>query len=118
MLILGAIQEILNSKMTHLEAKVARLEVLEIEVQHIKSILIHLPPSDQFKATSVTEKMDSGIGGRNNAILRTCRETRAANPFLTSGMHWIDPDGQGVGDDPIYVYCNMSSGKKNDLSSA
>ncbi len=26
-------------------------------------------------------------------------------------MHWIDPDGQGVGDDPIYVYCDMTSGQ-------
>jgi hypothetical protein len=34
-----------------------------------------------------------------------------ANPSLQSGMHWIDPDGQGVGDNPIYVYCDMTSGK-------
>ncbi|KAK4011383.1 hypothetical protein OUZ56_020497 [Daphnia magna] len=25
-------------------------------------------------------------------------------------MYWIDPDGQGVGDDPIYVFCNMTTG--------
>jgi hypothetical protein len=41
---------------------------------------------------------------------RTCREARAANPSLSSGMYWIDPDGQGVGDDPIYVYCDMAKG--------
>jgi hypothetical protein len=23
---------------------------------------------------------------------------------------WIDPDGQGVGDDSIYVFCNMATG--------
>jgi hypothetical protein len=46
-----------------------------------------------------------------SGIPRTCRELRAANPSLSSGMQWIDPDGQGVGDDPIYVYCDMSSGK-------
>ncbi len=44
-------------------------------------------------------------------IPRTCRELRAANPSLASGMQWIDPDGQGMGDDPIYVYCDMSTGK-------
>jgi hypothetical protein len=33
-----------------------------------------------------------------------------SNPSLQSGMQWIDPDGQGVGDDPIYVYCDMTSG--------
>jgi hypothetical protein len=43
---------------------------------------------------------------------RTCREAHLADPTLTSGMHWIDPDGQAVGNDPIYVYCDMNSGKK------
>ncbi len=43
---------------------------------------------------------------------RTCREAHLADPSLTSGMHWIDPDGQAVGDDPIYVYCDMKSGKR------
>jgi hypothetical protein len=43
---------------------------------------------------------------------RTCREAHQADPSLTSGMYWIDPDGQAVGDDPIYVYCDMNSGKK------
>ena len=46
------------------------------------------------------------------ATLRTCLEMRAANPSFSSGMYWIDPDGQGVGDDPIYVYCDMDSGIK------
>ena len=45
-----------------------------------------------------------------SGIPRTCRELRTADPSLPSGMHWIDPDGQGVGDDPIYVYCDMTSG--------
>jgi hypothetical protein len=46
-----------------------------------------------------------------SGIPRTCRELRAANPFLASGMQWIDPDGQGIGDEPIFVYCDMSTGK-------
>ncbi|KAK4011384.1 hypothetical protein OUZ56_020498 [Daphnia magna] len=45
-----------------------------------------------------------------NSIFRTCRETRVADPSLSSGMYWIDPDGQGIGDDPIYVFCNMATG--------
>ena len=45
------------------------------------------------------------------AVPRTCREARSGDPTLNSGMYWIDPDGQGVGDGPIYVYCDMNSGK-------
>lgn len=44
------------------------------------------------------------------SLLRTCRESRMADPTLTSGMYWIDPDGVGVGDEPIYVFCNMDTG--------
>ena len=43
---------------------------------------------------------------------RTCHDVRTADPSLISGMYWIDPDGQGVGDDPISVYCNMLTGKR------
>ncbi len=42
---------------------------------------------------------------------KTCLEARTSDPSLESGMYFIDPDGQGRGDDPIYVYCNMTTGK-------
>ncbi|XP_046446696.1 uncharacterized protein LOC124195999 [Daphnia pulex] len=45
-----------------------------------------------------------------SGLPRTCHEARLANPSLTSGVYWIDPDGQGVGEDPIQVTCDMSSG--------
>jgi len=48
-------------------------------------------------------------------MVRTCRELRAADPTLTSGMYWIDPDGQGVGEDPINVYCDMATGRKGNM---
>ena len=42
---------------------------------------------------------------------KTYLEARTSDPSLESGMYLIDPDGQGRGDDPIYVYCNMTVGK-------
>jgi hypothetical protein len=63
----------------------------------------------------LAKKNDNAIETKSAArssIPRTCTEARLADPTLTSGMHWIDPDGQGVGDDPIYVYCNTTTGKK------
>jgi hypothetical protein len=44
------------------------------------------------------------------AVGRTCHELRAASPAITSGYYWIDPDGVGVGDKAIRVYCNMTNG--------
>jgi uncharacterized protein YuzB (UPF0349 family) len=31
-------------------------------------------------------------------------------------MYWIDPDGQGVGEDPIVAFCNMTTGTKQKYS--
>ncbi len=60
---------------------------------------------DWWKLTS-----DGWNSRRKSAIFRTCDESRSVNPSLSSGMQWIDPDGQGIGDDPIYVYCDMTTG--------
>jgi hypothetical protein len=46
-------------------------------------------------------------------IRRTCAEIRAMDVSIPSGMQWIDPDGQGVGETPINVYCDMTTGKMN-----
>lgn len=83
-----------------LAEKVSRLEMaLKIE-RETNSKLVSL-------------KTDQGIGSTGkSAMPRTCREAMLGNPSLNSGMHWIDPDGQGVGDAPIFVYCDMTSGKK------
>ena len=51
--------------------------------------------------------------GQRNAIFRKCRELHQTDPSLNSGMYWIDPDGQGIGDDPIYVECDMTTGSCN-----
>jgi hypothetical protein len=56
-------------------------------------------------------KINRKVVGKS-AMVRTCRELRATDPTLTSGMYWIDPDGQGVGEDPINVYCDMTTGRK------
>jgi hypothetical protein len=42
---------------------------------------------------------------------KTCDTIRQSDPSKESGMYWIDPDGQGQGDGPIYVYCNVSTGQ-------
>ncbi|XP_046635066.1 uncharacterized protein LOC124314087 [Daphnia pulicaria] len=46
---------------------------------------------------------------------KTCLEALTADPSLESGMYFIDPDGHGMGDEPIYVYCNMTTGSSSVL---
>ena len=104
-----------------LEAKDARLEALELKVtrleetvQQQESLIIALRkemPSASSDCVPINVALnDNQSVGKIALVPRTCREVHAAEPSLNSGMHWIDPDGQGVGDDPIYVYCDMAKG--------
>ena len=104
-----------------LAAKDARLEELQSTVTQLKSKVTRLEEKDLQQELQINEMLkEREIGssirersvGRSVSFPRTCRELRASDPTLTSGMHWIDPDGQGIGDDPIYVYCDMTKGTK------
>ena len=43
---------------------------------------------------------------------RSCFEIKATNPTAQSRVYFIDPDGQIGADEPILVYCNMTT--RND----
>ena len=45
--------------------------------------------------------------------LRTCNEMKSSGT-TKSGYYWIDPDGQNFGEKPIYVYCDMGTGKRTN----
>ena len=47
---------------------------------------------------------------KSYSMPRSCVEARTADPSLPSGSYYVDPDGTNIGNDPIYVYCNMSTG--------
>ena len=89
-----------------LAAKDARLQELELKVQLLETKLM-----EQEKQAVQYHDQDTGKQvSQRVAIFRTCKELHQADPSLNSGMYWIDPDGQGVGDDPIYVHCDMATG--------
>jgi hypothetical protein len=100
-------------RVIQLEAHNVQLEVKIQDQERRLAYLLEaaeLPFSTDSKLFSVKKETSMRLTGKSG-IPRTCRELRAADPSLSSGMHWIDPDGQGVGDNPIYVYCDMTSGK-------
>ncbi len=103
------------AKDVRLEALELKVNLLEETIQQQKQVLdafhkeIRQPSSAEISPRHFAFRDQSNTGGKS-FFPRTCREVRAMDPSLISGMHWIDPDGQGVGDDPIYVYCDMTSG--------
>lgn len=106
------IKEDLEAKVVNLETKVARLEA---QVNHQESIFTALIKSERDKKFAlekgISRNVETNEHYKRNAAPRTCGEVFATNPLLDSGMYWIDPDGQGVGDNAINVYCNMTTGE-------
>ena len=103
-----------RARLEELELKVTRLEELKSKVTRLeeKDLQQELLIKELLKEREVGSAIGERSVGRSVSFPRTCRELRASDPTLTSGMHWIDPDGQGIGDDPIYVYCDMAKGTK------
>jgi hypothetical protein len=98
----------LTLKVTRLEAKVQEQETILYFM--LKANELPISPTG-LKSIAANYRQNVIQSNGRSGIPRTCRELRASNPSLASGMQWIDPDGQGIGDDPIYVYCDMSTGK-------
>jgi hypothetical protein len=114
------LKEIVEVKVNHLEDENRQLKEivtqLKTKIGQQDSILTDLlkyrhQDKESLKLFSKNILLENPTSGKSATMTRTCREARLSNPTLTSGMYWIDPDGQGVGDDPISVYCDMNSGK-------
>jgi hypothetical protein len=107
------VKETLEAKVVTLETKVARLETkVEQQESQIAALILKEREKDQNSSTKkFTMSVELNQNYKRNAIFRTCQELLSSNPLLESGMYWIDPDGQGVGDDAIHVFCDMKSGK-------
>ena len=66
-------------------------------------------PTAESEFNSQFKTLGNSFSGESSDF-RTCHGLRSVDPFLPSGMYWIDPDGKGVGEDPIYVFCNLTTG--------
>ena len=105
----------LEAKAAEQEVKVAGLEV-KVEEHQIK-INSQQEEIDQLK------KKNSDLEETNHKLIlakegdvisrdflpRSCFEIKATNPNAQSGVYSIDPDGQIGADQPIQVYCDMTT---------
>ncbi len=96
-----------------LEAKVAQLEsklnLLEAKVE--QQSLVNEQENQTYSEDDGEKGGNDDIQDETSQQHRSCFELKTANPWLTSGMHWIDPDGENSGDPPIHVHCDMENGR-------
>ncbi|EFX76551.1 Cntnap2 protein [Daphnia pulex] len=95
-----------------LAAKIHQLEALERRIEQLE-LFSHDLQQRKCPTTNKSVPQNTEISRQSrekSSIPKTCHDIRVAHPSQTSGMYWIDPDGQGVGEDPIVAFCNMTTG--------
>ena len=103
-------KESLETKVRNLESQVTRLEEkVDHQERRLHNLTEQLAAAEKELTLAKSVESSDGLGNRQSAIYRTCHEACAADSSLKSGMHWIDPDGKGVDDEPIRVNCNMTT---------
>jgi uncharacterized coiled-coil protein SlyX len=122
---LGEKDSQLETRMNELEQKDSQLEtkLSELQSREVLKRILELDPGTQQGESSLQslqqESLKSNVPYNIPTITRssvksgnprTCKEIHSNDPSSPSGMYWIDPDGQGVGDDSIYVHCDMTTG--------
>lgn len=65
--------------------------------------------NENIQITTVIERLENKIAEHDQFILnlavtklKNCEEIRSKDRTKESGMYCIDPDGYGIGDDPMY----------------
>ena len=71
----------------------------------IKQLLKAQKLGDTKERTAVKD-----MNNKVNSPRRNYEEIRSVDPMATSGNYQIDPDGWTVGDGPISVFCDMTTG--------
>jgi len=93
------------------ETKVAEHE-LKITSQQIEIDQLKHKNSDLEEKYHQLIRAKEGDVASRELMPRSCFEIKATNPTAQSRVYSIDPDGQIGADEPILVYCNMTT--RND----
>ena len=90
-----------------LELEVDQLKKKNVELeQKLESVLL---TSTAHVSNHLTKKNAIETGNSREFLPRSCYELKATKPTAQSGFHFIDPDGQINGDDPVLAYCDMDT---------
>ena len=124
-LLVAEMKTTLDALGVKVDSQAARIVKLEKELVKANERIDHLlvENSEDINSKSSAAAAQQLIRPQSVQTHRTCDEFYSATlrnyqeigyeggALIKSGMYWIDVDGQGVGEPPIYVYCNMTDGR-------
>lgn len=100
-----------ETRLTITEERISQLEIVFEQVNHTTHQIAVVPPVIYLQHPQETVNVtQSACPERSPSLPRTCFDLRKSDPKLPSGLYWIDPDGEKIGEPPIQVFCNMTSG--------
>ena len=108
----------LKDKFGKLEYKVMQQEKIILEAHEKIESLLNPDYSKGDESRILKTQMSKPIRLPSfQTHYRTCYELYEAYTDIgrevKSGMFWLDLDGPGQGEPPIYVYCNLTDGIRN-----
>ena len=89
----------------------AEIDQLNVQIEQLK--YANDVQIAQLWKTISTANADGDIS-KQYLLPRSCYEILVADPTVISDNYYIDPDGTGVGDDPVQVFCDMTTGNTNE----
>ena len=81
-----------------------RIEQLNAKIEELKNF-------NNVQIAQLWKTISTAKDGDNKySLARSCYEILMADPTVKSDNYYIDPDGSSVGEPPIQVFCDMSTG--------
>ncbi len=88
---------------------IGRLELVERKLAFLERKL-KLNVDDDDNSIDFQNVDSFSANQRVSEVPRSCLEAVTSDPEMESGTYFIDPDGSDVGDGPIEVFCNVTTG--------
>ena len=104
MLDIGVLLNRLDKHDAQLAEHEAKINRQQIEIDQLKKKNLELEEKNNQLIQAGAKEDDV-----REFLPRSCFELKATNPSAQSGVYFIDPDGQIGADQPIQVYCDMTT---------
>lgn len=93
--------------MIDIELVMNRLDQMQVEIDLQKAEIQEVKRENMELKEKLS--LDELPANKEYSIPRSCYELKAIDPNAQTGIHYIDPDGQINAEEPMQVFCDMTT---------